>query len=95
MKITSKEVEHVAKLARLDLKPDEVARMTSQLDTILSYVAKLDGLDTEGVPVTTHTQNIANAFREDEVQDSLDRKKVLANGPLQNDEAFIVPRIIT
>jgi aspartyl-tRNA(Asn)/glutamyl-tRNA(Gln) amidotransferase subunit C len=95
MKITSKEVEHVAKLARLDLKPDEVERMTTQLDTILSYVAKLDELDTEGVPVTTHTQNIANAFREDEVQDSLDRKKVLANGPLQNNEAFIVPRIIT
>lgn len=95
MKISSKEVEHVAKLARLELKPDEVERMTAQLDTILSYVAKLDELDTEGVPVTTHTQNIANAFREDEVRESLSRDKAIANGPRVNGESFVVPRILS
>ena len=95
MKITREEVEHVAKLARLELGPEEVEKMTAQLDTILSYAAKLDELDTEGVAVTTHTQSIANAFREDEVQDSLDRQKALANSPRQNSEAFVVPRVIT
>ena len=69
--------------------------MTSQLDTILSYVAKLDELDTTGVAVTTHTQNISNAFRDDEVRESLPREKALANGPQQNGEAFVVPKIIT
>jgi len=95
MKITREEVEHVAVLARLELKSGESERITAQLDNILSYVAKLDELDTEGIPVTTHTQNIANAFREDEVQKSLDREKALANGPLENSETFVVPRVIT
>jgi aspartyl-tRNA(Asn)/glutamyl-tRNA(Gln) amidotransferase subunit C len=95
MKITRQEVEHVAMLARLELGPDELGRITGQLDTILSYVAKLDELDTEGVAVTTHTQDIANAFRDDEVRDSLDRSEALANGPCQNGEAFMVPRVIS
>jgi aspartyl-tRNA(Asn)/glutamyl-tRNA(Gln) amidotransferase subunit C len=94
MKITREEVQHVAKLARLDLSAAEVDRMTGQLDAILSYVAKLDELDTTGVPVTTHTQQVVNAFREDEVCPSLPRKLALANGPEQNGEAFVVPRVI-
>jgi len=95
MKITREEVEHIAKLARLELHAEEIDRVTAQLDTILSYVAKLDGLDTTGVAVTTHTQGVCNAFREDEVKESVKREKALANGPRQNGEAFVVPRIIT
>lgn len=95
MKITRKEVENVARLARLDLAEQEVEQMTRQLDTILSYVAKLDELDTDGVAVTTHTQSVTNAFRDDEVRESLPREKALANAPKQNGEAFIVPKIIT
>lgn len=94
MKITREEVQHVAKLARLELSAAEVERMTGQLDAILSYVAKLDELDTTGVAVTTHTQNVVNAFREDEARPSLPRDRALANGPDQNDEAFVVPRVI-
>ena len=95
MKITREEVENVARLARLELAGEEVERMTSQLDTILSYVAKLDELDTTNVAVTTHTQSVTNAFREDEVRESLPREKALANAPKQNGEAFVVPKIIT
>ncbi len=95
MKITRKEVENVARLARLELAEQEVEQMTRQLDTILSYVAKLDELDTSGVAVTTHTQSVTNAFRDDEVRESLPREKALANAPKQNGEAFIVPKIIT
>ena len=95
MKITKEEVEHVAGLARLDLQPEEVERITDQLDTLLRYVTKLDEVDTEGVPVTTHTQDVCNAFRDDEVRDSLNREQALANGPLQNGESFVVPRILS
>jgi aspartyl-tRNA(Asn)/glutamyl-tRNA(Gln) amidotransferase subunit C len=94
MKITTEEVRHVAKLARLDLSDAEVDRMTGQLDAILTYVAKLDELDTTHVAVTTHTQQGVNAFREDEVRPSLPREKALANGPEQNGESFVVPRVI-
>ena len=94
MKITKEEVENVAHLARLELAGEEVERMTLQLDIILSYVAKLDELDTTGVEVTTHTQSVTNVFRDDEVRESLPREKALANGPEQNGEAFVVPKII-
>ena len=94
MKITQEEVQHVAKLARLDLTAAEVERMTGHLDAILSYVAKLDELDTTGVALTTHPQAVVNAFRDDEVQESLPRERALANAPEQNGESFVVPRII-
>ena len=94
MNITRKEVEHVANLARLNLSEEELARMTGQLDTILSYVDKLDELDTKGVAPTTHAFSIQNAFREDEVQDSLPRDEALANAPKEDGKAFIVPKII-
>ena len=94
MKITLEEVRRVAALARLELSEAEVGRMTGQLDAILSYVAKLDELETTGVAVTTHSQAVVNAFREDEVRPSLPRERALANAPEQNGEAFVVPRVI-
>lgn len=95
MKINKTEVENVARLARLELADEEVETMTRQLDNILSYVAKLDELDTTGVPVTTHTQDVNNAFRDDIVHTSLTREQALANAPKKNEEAFVVPKIIT
>ena len=94
MKITAKEVAHVADLARLDMSPEEGEAMAQQLDEILSYVAKLNELDTDGVAPTTHAISIVNAFREDEVKDSLAREKALANAPQQNGETFVVPKVI-
>ena len=94
MKITKLEVERVAALARLELTEDEIEKLTPQLDHILSYVAKLDELDTEGVPVTTHTQSVTNAFREDEVRESLPREKALANTAKENGESFVVPKVM-
>jgi aspartyl-tRNA(Asn)/glutamyl-tRNA(Gln) amidotransferase subunit C len=94
MKITPEEVRYVAKLARLSLSEAEVAETTVQLDRILSYVEKLGELDTAGIEPTTHALAIRNAFREDEVRDSLPQGEALANGPAQNGEAFVVPRVI-
>ena len=94
MKITSEEVAHVANLAHLDMTQEEVEGMTKQLDTILSYVDKLGELNTDGIKPTTHAVANRNAFREDEVMPSLTREEALANGPLQNGEAFVVSRII-
>jgi len=94
MNITVKEVEHVAKLAKLNLSKEELDTFPGQLDNILSYAAKLDELDTEGVVPTTHAFSNQNAFREDEMKESLPRDEALANGPNENGEAFVVPRII-
>jgi aspartyl-tRNA(Asn)/glutamyl-tRNA(Gln) amidotransferase subunit C len=94
MKITPEEISHVADLARLQLSSEEVEVMTGQLGDILSYVAKLNELDTEEITPMTHAISIVNAFREDEVQPSLEREKTLSNGPRQDGESFVVPRII-
>lgn len=94
MKITREEVEHVAHLARLYLSENELETMTKQLDTILSYVAKLDELETEGTPPTTHAFSKSNAFRSDVVKESLDQDSALQNCANSGNEAFIVPRII-
>lgn len=94
MKITSEEILHVANLARLHMSQEEVGPMARHLEDILTYVAKLNELDTEGVIPTTHAISIVNAFREDEVRPSLDREKALDNGPQQNGEFFVVPRVI-
>ncbi len=94
MGITKEEVERVAHLARLHLSELELQTMTSQLDTILSYVAKLNELNTVGVQPMTHAFAVSNAFRDDVVADSLARDEALANSPCQNGETFVVPRII-
>ena len=94
MKITKKEVEHVADLARLSLSDDELEKMTGQLDTILSYMDTLNTLDTSQVEPTTHVFSVSNAFREDVVQESLSQADAVKNGPQQDGHFFQVPRVI-
>ena len=65
MKITIKEVEHVARLARLELTEEEKEQMRAQLDSILSYIEKLNELDTSAVDPTSHVLPMKNVFRED------------------------------
>ena len=94
MKITRQEVEHVAHLARLTLSETELVKMTGQLDNILSYVAKLDELDTSGVIATSHVFAGSNAFRDDTEKESLVQAEALKNGPQHDTQMFQVPKII-
>lgn len=94
MKITLKEVEHVARLARLELTTEEKERMRAQLDSILSYIDKLSELDTTAVEPTSHVLPMTNVFREDKVTPSLSQEEVLANAPDRHDLFFRVPRIL-
>lgn len=94
MRISAEEVRQVARLARLEVAEGELENMTGQLDRILGYIDKLNELNTEGVSPTTHAVEMENAFRADEVCPSLPRLEALANGPEQNGEAFVVPRVI-
>ncbi|HEX9136539.1 MAG TPA: Asp-tRNA(Asn)/Glu-tRNA(Gln) amidotransferase subunit GatC, partial [Nitrospirota bacterium] len=65
MKITKQEVEHVARLARLELSEKEKETLTDQLSNILTYVEQLNELDTKGVEPTSHVLDINNVMRED------------------------------
>ena len=94
MDITQKEVEHVAKLARLELSEDEKGIFTRQLSAILTYMDQLKTLDTRGVEPTMTVLPTENVFRDDEVRPSLSQERALANAPEQADGFFRVPRIL-
>jgi len=93
-RITLAQVEHVARLARLDLGPEEKERMRGQLDAILGYVEQLRRVDTTGIEPTAHVLPLVNVFREDEVRPSYPADAMLANAPELEDEQFRVPRIL-
>ena len=94
MKITVKEVEYVAKLARLKLTEQEKELFTQQLDSILDYMGKLNELDTEKVPPTFHVLPLKNVMRKDEVKDDHLQKELLSNAPESDDNFYSVPKII-
>ncbi|HTU01559.1 MAG TPA: Asp-tRNA(Asn)/Glu-tRNA(Gln) amidotransferase subunit GatC [Candidatus Sulfotelmatobacter sp.] len=93
-KITAKEVEQVARLARLALSEVEREQMTVQLDAILAYMETLNRLDTSAVEATTTVIPMVSVMRDDEVRPSLSQEGALANAPDRADEFFRVPRII-
>jgi aspartyl-tRNA(Asn)/glutamyl-tRNA(Gln) amidotransferase subunit C len=88
------EVEHVARLARLSLTPEEKERMREQLDRILGYIDKLRELDTTGVEPTSHAIPMLNIMREDEIRACLPAAEALANAPDRREDFFRVPRIL-
>jgi aspartyl-tRNA(Asn)/glutamyl-tRNA(Gln) amidotransferase subunit C len=93
-KISREEVRHVANLARLELTEQEELRMTEQMNTILSYMDKLNELDTRDVPATTHAIHQENVSRQDLVNASIDRGQALANAPQSDGVNFIVPKVV-
>ena len=94
MKVTEKDVEHVAKLARLGLSEEEKKIFTEQLNRILEYADRINQLPTEGVEPTSHTLPLRNVFREDRVIPSEDPESILANAPAHEAHMFRVPRIL-
>ena len=90
MSLTPEEVRHIARLARVGLTDDEVARFQSQLSEILDYFERLNEVDSENVPPTAHTLDMRNVMREDEPRESLDKEEVLANSPQREDDFFRV-----
>ena len=94
MAITMKDVEYVAKLARLELTKEEKEKYSKQLGDILNYINKLNELDTSAVEPTSHVVAISNVFRQDEVKPSLTNEEVLSNAPKKEKGFFKVKKVI-
>ncbi|SNB47663.1 Asp-tRNA(Asn)/Glu-tRNA(Gln) amidotransferase subunit GatC [Geobacter sp. DSM 9736] len=94
MKITKRDVEHVARLARLELAEEEKEIFTGQMDAILAYVEKLNELNTEGIVPTAHAVPVENAFRADRVHEAIGADNALANAPDRVEDFFRVPKVI-
>lgn len=94
MQITKKDIEHVAKLSRLNFTEEEIEKFTSDMTSIIGFVDKLNELDTTNVEPTAHVIPINNVFREDVIKPSFDREKILQNAPSEKDGCFLVPKIV-
>lgn len=87
-------IEHLARLARLDLNDAEKDRFASQLSGILAYVEQLRELDTARVEPTAHVIPLENVMRQDDVRPSLPREEALGNAPDRTEQFYRVPKII-
>jgi aspartyl-tRNA(Asn)/glutamyl-tRNA(Gln) amidotransferase subunit C len=94
MTIDRTAVDHVARLARLDLSEEERKRMQVELAAILEHAEKIQALDLDGIEPTSHAIPLRNVMRPDEVRPSLQQDEALANAPEAEDGRFRVPKII-
>ena len=93
-RISTEQVAHVARLARLDLTDDELEHYTEQLAAILDHAADIEALDLDGVEPMTHPVPLSNVLREDIVRPCLDRDEVLSAAPAAESGRFKVPPIL-
>ena len=93
-RISTEDVAHVARLARLELQPAELEVFTDQLAAILDHAADVEALDLDDVEPMAHTVKMHNVVRDDVVTASVDRDEVLAQAPAAEDGQFRVPKIL-
>lgn len=94
MAVTKKDVEKIAELARLKFSEEELENFTPQMNEILSYMDKLNELDTENVNPLSHPVEQTNVFREDELKASISTEDALKNAPSKDEHHFKVPKVI-
>lgn len=88
-KLTKEEVKHIAKLANLTLSEKEVEIFSSQLSETISYVEKLNELQTENVSPTSQTTGLKNVFREDKVTPFFSQEQALGNAKKTHKGYFV------
>ena len=88
------DIDQIAELARLRLKPEEKAKLQRDLESILGYAKTLDALDTKNVVPTSHVLDMENVFREDQVNVSSVRDEALDQAPSREGKFFKVPKVV-
>ncbi|HVM19538.1 MAG TPA: Asp-tRNA(Asn)/Glu-tRNA(Gln) amidotransferase subunit GatC [Egibacteraceae bacterium] len=94
MSLSTDDVRHVARLARLALTDEEVDSLGAQLSDILAYAEKVGEVATSDVPPTSHPYPLRNVWRDDEPRPSLPPAEAIATAPQAEDGRFHVPRIV-
>jgi aspartyl-tRNA(Asn)/glutamyl-tRNA(Gln) amidotransferase subunit C len=94
MAVTIKDVEHIAKLAKLEFTDAEKEKFTYQLNKILEYVEQMNKLDTSNVEPLSHVIELNNVFRQDETRQGVETAEALKNAPAKTDKFFKVPKVI-
>jgi len=91
--ISTEDVKHVAKLARLELTEEEINKYSKQLGDILKYVEQMNEVDTTGIEPMPHAIPVYNVMREDVVKYEQTKEELMANAPFEENGFFRVPKI--
>jgi aspartyl-tRNA(Asn)/glutamyl-tRNA(Gln) amidotransferase subunit C len=94
MSVNNKQVEQIAKLARLKFNENEIENLTKDMNKILDYIDQLNELNTDNIEPLSHPLDLSNVMREDKLIESISRQEVFKNAPSHNDEFFKVPKVI-
>ena len=92
--ISAEQVAHLANLARIDLSPEEIESLTTELAQIVEAVAKVQEVAGPEVPATSHPMPLTNVFRQDEVRPSLTVDQALSGAPDREGDRFKVASIL-
>ena len=94
MTLDLKTVKHISKLARISIDEEKANKLAGDLNSIFEFIEKLNELNTENVEPLTSVANTTLRFREDEVQSQNIREKILSNSPYNNEDFFVVPKVV-
>jgi len=94
MALSRETLKYVADLSRIELTPQELEKLSLQLQTILGFIDQLSKADIAGIEPTSHILPLSNVLREDTPRESLSIEKTLANAPQKKDNFFVVPKVI-
>ena len=94
MNITRELLDKIAHLARLEVKEDEAEKIMQDMSTIVTWMEQLKEVDTTGVEPLTSMSHEVNAFREDKIENQLDREAALKNAPVKDENYFKVPKVL-
>ena len=94
MKVTAREMEHVAALARLELSDQEEQRLFSDMEKIIGYFETINHLDLSDIEPTSHVMPLENVYREDQVAPSMEREALLANAREADEGCFRVVQVV-
>ncbi|KRQ87536.1 Glutamyl-tRNA(Gln) amidotransferase subunit C [Caloramator mitchellensis] len=94
MSVDKKQVDYVAKLARLEFSEDEKEKFVQDFNNILQFVEQLKEVDTENVEISITNYAAFNVLREDKIEKSMDREDALLNAPDKENGYFKVPKVV-
>lgn len=94
MEIKREEIEHIANLSMLNLSEEEITRYTKDMEELVGFADKINGVDTESLEESAFALDATNVFRKDEVRESFDRELLFSNAPNSNGEAYSLPSMI-
>ncbi|WP_323672162.1 Asp-tRNA(Asn)/Glu-tRNA(Gln) amidotransferase subunit GatC [Candidatus Poriferisodalis multihospitum] len=92
--MSTDQVAHVARLARIELTSDEIEHYTGHLGRVLEHARQLEDLDLDDVPPLAHPYPLRNVFRDDVESSPVDRDEVLSQAPAASDGQFEVPPVL-